>query len=326
MEASEIQRTAVIGGGWMGSGFAQIMATAGCSVRVMDVSERQLESCLLRARDGLSTFVEHEMLAEDEVEAIMGRIEVTTSMEAAVLDTQFVIEAVAEKLDVKQEVFEQMDRLSPPDAILATNTSGLKVTDIAARMQHPERAVGSHFFYPPFLIPLVEVGYGDRTSDEVVSTTVAFWKRCGKETVVVRKDSNGFLVNRLQSALAREAMSLVENGVASVIDVDRAIRYGIGIRMPFMGILEQRDWGGLDVHCYAADSIYPTLDKSTKPLPIIAERVARGETGVKAGKGFYDWTGKDMDALRQKKFDYLIRLFKAVKEIMPEDEDLVENR
>jgi 3-hydroxybutyryl-CoA dehydrogenase len=326
MEASEIQRTAVIGGGWMGSGFAQIMATAGCHVWVMDVSEGQLESCLLRARDGLSIFVEHGMLQVNQVETIMERIEVTTSMESAVQDAQFVIEAVAEKLDVKQDVFERLDRLSPPEAILATNTSGLKVTDIAARMQHPERAVGSHFFYPPFLIPLVEVGYGDNTSDEVVETTAAFWKRCGKETVVVRKDSNGFLVNRLQSALAREAMSLVENGVATVIDVDRAIRYGIGLRMPFMGILEQRDWGGLDVHCQAADSIYPTLETSTRPLPLIAERVARGETGVKAGKGFYDWTGKDMDALRRKKFDHLMRLFKAVKEIMPEDEDLVENR
>jgi 3-hydroxybutyryl-CoA dehydrogenase len=326
MDGSEIQRTAVVGGGWMGSGFAQIMATAGCQVWVMDVAEPQLETCLQRVRDGLSTFVEHEMVPADQVEPILARIHVTTSLETAVQDTQFVIEAVAEKLDVKQSVFESLDRLSPREAILATNTSGLKVTDIAARTQRPERVVGSHFFYPPALVPLVEVGYGERTSDETVETTAAFWRRCGKEPVVVRKDSNGFLVNRLQSALGREAMSMVANGVAGAVDVDRAIRYGLGIRMPFMGILEQRDWGGLDVHCQAADSIYPTLETSTKPLPIIADKVARGETGVKSGKGFYDWTGKDVDALRRKRFDYLIRMLKAVKEIMPEDEDLLENR
>jgi len=210
-------------------------------------------------------------------------------------------------------------------AILATNTSGLSVSDIAALTGHPERVVGSHFFYPHTVVPLVEVGYGRATSDEVVETAVAFWKRCGKEPVVCRKDSNGFLVNRLQSALAREAMSLVANGVASARDVDRAMRLGVGTRLPMVGILEQRDWGGLDVHCAAAASIYPTLDDAKAPLPIIADKVARGETGVKAGKGFYDWTGKDVEALRRKKQRQVIALVRALKVIMPEEEDLVEN-
>lgn len=325
MDANDIERTAVIGGGLMGAGFAQILAQAGCHVRVMDLSEQNLERCLRRVKDGVDTFVQEDMLAADQAAPIFGRIELTTSMEEAVRDAQLVIEAVVEKLEVKQAVFAGLDRLAPVGAILATNTSGLSVSDIAALTGHPERVVGSHFFYPHTVVPLVEVGYGRATSDEVVETAVAFWKRCGKEPVVCRKDSNGFLVNRLQSALAREAMSLVANGVASARDVDRAMRLGVGTRLPMVGILEQRDWGGLDVHCAAAASIYPTLDDAKAPLPIIADKVARGETGVKAGKGFYDWTGKDVEALRRKKQRQVIALVRALKVIMPEEEDLVEN-
>ena len=323
--ADQIERTAVIGGGLMGAGFAHIFAQAGCHVCVVDLNDELLERCFQRVRDSLATFVRHGLLAEDQVEPIMARIEGSTSLEKAAGDVQFAIEAVVERLDVKQEVFERLDRHAPADAILATNTSGLSVGDIAERTAHPERVVGSHFFYPHTIVPLVEVGYGRKTSDETVETTVAFWRRCGKVPVVCRKDMNGFLVNRLQSCLAREAMSLVANGVASAADVDRAIRLGIGVRLPLVGTLEQRDWGGLDVHCSAAAAIYPTLERSTVPLPIIADKVARGETGAKAGKGFYDWTGKDVDALRRKKQEQLIRLMKALREIMPEEEDLIEN-
>ncbi len=325
MHANEIERTAVIGGGIMGAGLAQVMAQAGCRVMVVDLSQSQLEKCRQRIGGGLHAFVEEGMLAEDQVAPILHRIRFTTSMEEAVRDAQLVVEAALEELALKQTIFADLDRLAPVDAILATNTSGLSVSDVAARTNHPERVVGSHFFYPPAVVSLVEVGYGRATLDEVAETAAAFWKRCGKEPVICRKDSNGFLVNRLQSALAREAMSMVANGIASAKDVDRALRLGIGIRLPMVGILEQRDWGGLDVHCAAAASIYPTLDNAKAPLPIITEKVARGETGAKAGKGFYDWTGRDVEALRQKKQRQVIALMRALKEIMPEEEDLVEN-
>ncbi len=325
MHANDIERAAVIGGGIMGSGLAQILAQAGCRVRVVDLSEAQLENCSRRIKGGLETFVEEGILAQEQVGPIFQRIEFTTSMKEAVSDAQLVIEAAVEELAVKQSIFADLDRLAPTDAILATNTSGLSVSDIAERTSRPERVVGSHFFYPPAVVSLVEVGYGRATADEVAENAAAFWKRCGKEPVICRKDSNGFLVNRLQSALAREAMSMVANGIASATDVDRALRLGIGIRLPMVGILEQRDWGGLDVHCAAATSIYPTLDNAKAPLPIITEKVARGETGAKAGKGFYDWTGKDVEALRSKKQRQVIALMRALKEIMPEEEDLVEN-
>ncbi|MHB0870408.1 MAG: 3-hydroxyacyl-CoA dehydrogenase family protein, partial [Chloroflexota bacterium] len=135
----------------------------------------------------------------------------------------------------------------------------------------------------------------------------------------------GYLVNRLQLALAREAISLVQNGVAGPRDVDRAIRLGFGLRLPLTGILEQRDWAGLDTHLAASSSIYPTLEDSREPLPFLVERVARGELGAKIGKGFYDWTGKDVESLSRKRQEQLIQLVRALKEIMPEEEDLLEN-
>lgn len=325
MDAISIQRTAVVGGGLMGAGFAHIMAQAGCEVNVLDLGPAQLDRCLQRVKASLATFVESGLMEPTEVEPVLGRISFTTSMEDAVNGAQFIMEAVVEDLSTKQEVFEKLDRVAAGDAILATNTSGLSVSEIAARTRHPWRVVGSHFFYPHTVVPLVEVGYGRATTDQVVATTVEFWRRCGKEPVVCRRDSNGFIVNRIQSAIVREACSIISKGVASTADVDKALRLGIGVRLALVGSLEQRDWGGLDSHYTAARSIYPTLENAREPLPFLADKVASGEIGAKAGKGFYDWTGKDVDALRRKKQDQLIALLAAIQTIMPEEEELVEN-
>lgn len=241
MDASKIERTAVVGGGLLGTGFAHILAQAGCQVWVVDVAEQQLERCRQRIRASLATFVDAGLLGKEEAGSTLARIRLTTSMEEAARDAQFVIEAVVEDLNAKQEIFEKLGRLTPSDTILASNTSGLSVGDIAERTAHPERVVGSHFFYPHTVVPLVEVGYGRQTSDEAVETAVAFWKRCGKDPVVCRKDSNGFIVSRIQSAIAREAMSMVASGVAGAKDVDKALRLGIGLRLAMVGTLEQRD-------------------------------------------------------------------------------------
>ncbi|HEX9016710.1 MAG TPA: 3-hydroxyacyl-CoA dehydrogenase NAD-binding domain-containing protein [Chloroflexota bacterium] len=325
MEASEIERTLVVGGGLMGTGLAQIMGQAGCHVWVVDVTSQQLERSAQRLRASLDTFVDHDLLTREQADGVLGRVAFTTSMEEAARDVQLAVEAVVEELPVKQAIFEQLGRLAPREAILATNTSGLSVGDIAARCAHPERVVGSHFFYPHTVVPLVEVGYGRETGDAAIETAVAFWKRCGKEPVICRKDSRGFIVNRMQSAIAREATSLVSNGVASISDVDKALRLGIGVRLALTGTLEQRDWGGIDVHFEAAKSIYPTLETTITPLPFVADRVARGHIGAKAGKGFYDWTGKDVEGLRRKKQEQLIALLAAIKQIVPDEEELIEN-
>ncbi len=325
MDGNEIRRTAVIGSGTMAAGLVQILAQAGCRVYLVGRSDGSMQRCLQRVRDGLLAQVNNGLLGEGEIGPILSRVEPTTSLERAASDVQFALETVIEDLAVKQRIFADLDRFSPRDALLATNTSGMRVGDIAERTEHPDRVLGSHFFYPPAVVPVVEVGYGRKTSDDTIETAVAFWKRCGKEPVVVRKDINGFLVTRMQAALTREAISLVENGVAGPEDVDRALKWGFGLRIPLTGILEQRDWGGLDVHMAASASIYPTLDDTKGPMPLIIEKVGRGETGAKSGKGFYDWTGKDIEALRVKRQEQLLRLVQALKEITAADEDLVEN-
>ncbi|MHB8991165.1 MAG: 3-hydroxyacyl-CoA dehydrogenase family protein [Chloroflexota bacterium] len=325
MDAGKIERVAVIGSGLMAVGLVQILAQGGCHVYLVGRSEQSLRKCLGRVREGLAAFVRYGWLDERQVDPVLGRIELTTSLEKAAAESHFALETVVEDLGVKREIFRRLDRHAPAETILATNSSSLSVGDIAEATRHPERVVGSHFFYPAAVVPLVEVGYGRVTSDRVVETTVAFWKRCGKEPVVCRGNLKGYLVNRLQLALAREAISLVQNGVAGPRDVDRAIRLGFGLRLPLTGILEQRDWAGLDTHLAASSSIYPTLEDSREPLPFMVERVARGELGAKIGKGFYDWTGKDVESLRRKRQEQLIQLVRALKEIMPEEEDLLEN-
>jgi 3-hydroxybutyryl-CoA dehydrogenase len=165
MDANRIDRTAVIGGGLMGAGFAHILAQAGCRVCVVDLSDQLVEKCLRRVEDSLHLFARHGFLPEGELAAIMARIEGTTSLEKAACDAQFIVEAAVEDLAVKQGIFEKLDRLTPEETILATNTSSLKVGDIAQRVSRPERVVGSHFFYPHTVVPLVEVVYGPETSD-----------------------------------------------------------------------------------------------------------------------------------------------------------------
>ncbi len=322
--ANNISKAVVVGGGLMGAGLVVIIARAGCHVYMVDINEAMLERGMQRVRENLDMLVSLGKLPKEEVEPILARVKATTSASQAADGVQFVMEAVSENLPLKQAIFEEWDRLTPPTTILATNSTGFSVGDVAQKTRHPERVVGSHFFTPHLIVPLVEIGYGLATTDEVVETTVAFWRRCGKDTVVCRKNQPGFLVNRLQAALAREAMSLLANGAASAVDIEKATRMGLGLRLPLWGMLEQRDWSGLDVHCAGMASVYPTLETSKVPLPVLAERVARGQIGVKAGKGFFDWTGKDVEAIRQKKQWQLLQLIDTVEHLMADMEELEE--
>ncbi len=323
-EASKIERTVVVGAGLMGAGLAVIMARGGCQVRLLDVSDAVLERGLERVRENLYLLVDLGKLPEQGLLPILSRITATTSPSLAAEGAQFDDAAATENLPLKQALFEEWDRLAPPETILATNSTGFSVDDVAEKTWHPERVVGSHFFTPHLVMPLVEVGCGSYTSGQVVETTVALWERCGKQTVVCRKNLKGFLVNRLQAALAREAMSLLQSGAASASDIERATRLGLGLRLPLWGMLEQRDWSGLDVHYHGMASVYPTLENSKVPLPVLAERVARGQTGVKAGKGFFDWTGKDIESVRKRKHRQLLELIATVERLMADEDELVE--
>jgi 3-hydroxybutyryl-CoA dehydrogenase len=221
------------------------------------------------------------------------RIQAAHDLAQAVEQAAFVFESIVEDLDLKQQLFGQLDELAPPDAIFASNTSGLPITRIAERMAHPERAATAHFWNPAHLMPLVELVKGERTSDGTLDRLGQVLGAAGKRTVVVRQDVPGQLGNRLQHALFREAFHIIQEGVASVEDVDAAIKYGPGLRFPAYGLLEHADMVGLDMMQAIESYLFPALSCADAPPAFVRELIARGDLGAKTGRGLYDWTQRN---------------------------------
>jgi 3-hydroxybutyryl-CoA dehydrogenase len=219
----------------------------------------------------------------------------------------FVVECVFEELALKQEVFEQLDGLCPPETVLCTNTSVMSITEIAAKAKRKERIVGTHFWNPPYLIPLVEVVRTADVAEVVVERTIDLLRRAGKHPIDCRKDVPGFVANRLQHALWREAISIVEHGIADAATVDESIRFGPGLRLPVLAPMENADMVGLDLTLAIHDYILPHLESSGAPSPLLRERVAAGDLGFKTGRGFQDWSPEDADASRRRLVEYLVR-------------------
>ena len=238
---SELRNIAVIGAGLMGHGIAQIFANQGYAVTLMDLEPALLSEALKRIRSNLDLMAEKGILDRKDIDPALSRIRTSLSMEEAAKGAGFILEAVSENLELKQEVFRKLDSLSPPDTILATNTSVISITEIASNSLHRERIVGTHFWNPPYLIPLVEVIRGRETSSETMDRTYHLLQALGKHPVRVNKDVPGFVGNRLQHALWREAISIVERGIADPATVDECIRFGFGLRLPILGPLENAD-------------------------------------------------------------------------------------
>jgi 3-hydroxybutyryl-CoA dehydrogenase len=280
-------RLAVIGAGLMGSGIAQVAAAAGWRVTLQDVDDPAVRRGLDAVRASLERFAAKGQLPADEVEATLGRIEPTTDLGSAA-GADIVVEAVFERLDVKREVFRELDRVCRPDAVLATNTSAIPITQIAAATARPERVVGTHFFSPVPMMRLCELVRGHRTSDETLSTARAFAEEVGKTCIVVNRDIAGFVTTRLIAALVVEAVRLVESGVVSPEDLDVACQLGFGHRM---GPLATTDLTGVDVLLHATRNIYTdTGDPKFFPPELLQRMVAAGELGRKTGRGFHSYT------------------------------------
>jgi 3-hydroxybutyryl-CoA dehydrogenase len=279
------QQVAIIGAGLMGGGIAQVAAAAGYDVILRDVTPEALERGLGTIRSSYAKFVEKGRLSADDAEAALGRITTTTDLDA-VADADLVVEAIFEKLEVKAEVFRELDRLCKDGAVLASNTSAIPITSIAAVTSRPESVVGTHFFSPVPLMRLCEIVRGYKTSDATIEAARAFAEGVGKTVVVVNRDVAGFVTTRLISALAMEAVRLVESGVASAEDIDTACRLGFGHAM---GPLETIDLTGVDIMLNAASNIYADTQDETFAAPELLRRmVAAGDLGRKSGRGFYD--------------------------------------
>jgi 3-hydroxybutyryl-CoA dehydrogenase len=277
---------AVVGAGLMGSGIAQVAATAGWQVIMRDVSDEAFKPGLEGIRTSLSRFVEKGRMSADDVEATLGRITTTTDLDA-VADASIVVEAVFERIDVKQAVFSELDRICPEGAVIASNTSAIPITKIAAATGRPESVVGAHFFSPVPMMALCELVRGHRTSDATLATAREFAESVGKTCVVVTRDVAGFVTTRLISALVVEAIRLVESGVATPEDVDTACKLGFGHAM---GPLATTDLTGVDVLRHATQNIWDeTADPKFFPPELLTRMVEAGELGRKSGRGFYSY-------------------------------------
>ena len=294
-----VERIAVIGAGLMGHGIAQLFAAHGHPVSLYDVADE----ALVKARKELVAIC--VLLGQDPV--IADGITCSTDLRETVQDADIVVEAVPEKPELKQEIFRSLDSFCGPDALLASNTSVIPIRTIAEPVRDKGRVMGTHFWNPPYLVPLVEVIETAETRRTASGRMMALLASVGQEPVLVKKDIPGFIGNRLQHALKREAIALVANGVCDAETVDRVIKLGFGARLGVIGTLEQSDMVGLNLTLDIHRNVIFDLDVTPGPHALLEQLVAEGNLGMKTGKGFYDWTDEKAAAVRQRLRTFLAR-------------------
>ncbi|MDR2744174.1 MAG: hypothetical protein LBB66_03100 [Desulfovibrio sp.] len=312
--AKLFSKIAVIGSGTMGHGIALVCARGGLPVTLIDTSEDALRAAEQKLRASTAQLIASGLAPEGCLGDLLDNITYCGDMAQGTQDADLIFEAVPEKPALKKSVYAQLDACCTPEAVFVSNTSGIPINVLAAMTKRPSYFAGTHFFMPAHLIPLVEVIEGEKTEASVIRSLMDFLTCLGKKPVHVRKDIPGFIGNRLQHALAREAMSLVQKGIATAEDVDIVVKTSLAIRLLFTGPMEQRDFNGLDTHLAVAEYLYKDLESSQEPLDILKETVAAGNYGIKTGKGFFDWMNKDVATMCRDKNERLIAVLKLLRQ------------
>lgn len=283
-------KVTVLGAGTMGHGIAQVSAMAGHDVIVRDIKNELVESGLEQIETNLKGGVERDKVSQSEMDATLERLSGTTDLKAAVTDADLVIEAVPEDMDLKKKTFRDVEDSAPPDAILATNTSSLSVTEVLSALKDPSRGIGTHFFNPVHILSLVEVVVGEQTDEETITFAENFCDDTDKTPIVV-EDSPGFASSRLGVALGTEAMRMLQEGVASPRDIDTAMK--LGYNHP-MGPIELTDHVGLDVRLGVLEYLREELGERFRPPQLLKQKVRADKLGKKTGEGFYVWEDSEI--------------------------------
>jgi len=300
MRLEDIKKIGIAGAGTMGSGIAQIFARKGYEVVVTDIAEEYLEKSKRLVQIFNESLIGEGIMTAEEASDAVSLISYSTSKQVFA-DCQLIIEAIVEKMDIKQVFWQEVEGIAAKDAYFATNTSGLSINGISKLVENKSRFIGMHFWNPPHIIPLVELIRADDTSDDTVAVLRELLTIIEKEPVVVQKDAPGFIGNRLQFAAFREALHIVNEGIADIEDVDRAMRYGPGFRYPIIGPLQTADLGGLDTFYYISSYLFNELSDMKEPPEMLKKLMDTKELGVKSKKGFYDYSdGKDEEAIKNR--------------------------
>jgi 3-hydroxybutyryl-CoA dehydrogenase len=295
----------VIGAGLMGHGIAYLLAAAGHTVRIYDPSAQW--------RDSLDARLESARALLDGEPALLARISAHDQLASAMKDVAFVFEAAPEKLPLKQQLFAELEYLTAPDTILASNSSAIPSTRIGEKLKHRGRVVGTHFWNPPHLVPLVEVIQNEKTSDATIAKTIALLRMAGRNPVHVKRDIPGFVGNRLQHALKREAIALIAAGICDAETIDEVVKSGFGARMAVLGPMEQTDLVGVDLTLDIQYVLMADLDRSIEPTPLIKNLVANGKLGMRTGEGFRKWTQQSAEAVRERLRNFLAEQAKTMQ-------------
>lgn len=310
MKLQDVKKIGVAGGGTMGSGIAQVFAQHGYEVVVTDIEQKFLDNTARLISINQKNLIGEGLLTEDKAQEAVKRISYSTDINVF-SDADIIVEAIIEKLEIKQEYWQRVEAIAREDAILATNTSGLSINAISKNIKKKERFIGMHWWNPPHIIPLIELIKGDYTTDETVELLEEIVEKVGKESVVVLKDVNGFIGNRIQFAVYREVLKIIEEGVATIENVDKAMKFGPGFRYPVLGPFETADLGGLDTFYYISSYLFNDLSDVKEPTALQEKLMEENNLGVKTGKGWYDYSdGKDVEAMERRDVNFF-RMYKS---------------
>ncbi len=300
MTLDDIQQIAVIGAGLMGHGIAQEFAFAGYQVHLHDVSSEKVRAGIDRIQGNLQMFVENDLAQPNQIDETLNRIHGSDQLEVVGQMADFVVEAVIENLPLKQEIFRQLDQICSPHTILASNTTAQMPSQISVHAQRKDKILNTHYFNPPYLIPLVELIRSPQTSDETLQVAYDLMVKIGKTPAIIQKEVPGFVGPRLQASLIREAFSIVERGIASAEDVDLVVRNSFGRRLSVAGPFQVFELAGWDLVLAAFEDLYKDLNSSSDINPLLNELVETDRLGVKSGEGFYEWTPEKIEEIRDR--------------------------